>query len=379
MKNFYKTLVFVSAAMLATSASAQVRWCPADWQVVDGNNTQLLDKDHEAVKVTPVTGKDHCHIHNAVDLTFSANEPYLIIHFEAAQGVRGHKGDSYFKFYNNFDKYNELTAEQIASYNGYVFDEAFNVDKSDDYVVYRGKYADTDDDIFTNGRNAYDKPVGRGNIWVIDLRKVPTKNGGFIFDKENVQAFSITHTRKPWYTNVEGTPTVNGEPVHMQSALQIEICANSIPAGEDKAAYLADKWVEYRYIATASAAEIEKEEAGAPTSRANSDKIDIDKVRALIDTYHKDKYYDENYRENRPEEGGTPAYIDAIDADNGMKFAVYGTAVTCDGAAEIALYNIAGAQVAAAAGNTVEATHGIYIAKATAADGTVAIAKVIIK
>lgn len=364
MKNFYSLFALTTAMMVAGSATAQVRWNPAEWQVVDGGNTQLVEGEPLEVTVTPVSGKDHCHIYNAVDLTFTADEPYLIIHFEASEGIRANKQHSMFKFYNDFEKYNELSAEEIDGYNGYVFDQSFNVDKGDGYVVYRGKFDDADEDIFTNGWD-YNKTVGRGNIWVIDLRQIPRKNGGYLFDKEDVQKFSITHTRAPWWTNVEGAPA------RMKSALQVEICTNVIPDGTTKAEFLADKYVYYRYISTASAAEVEK----AATSRAGAE-IDPDKVKKLITDYRTKATESGEYIEDR-----TPATsgIIAVANANGLKFAVNGNAVTCNGAASIALYGITGAQAAAATGNSVEAKAGIYIAKAIAADGSVAIAKVIIK
>lgn len=365
MKKLYTIFMAAMVAVGTFNAEAQVRWNPANWQVVDGGNTQLLDKDHMEVVVTPVSGKDHCHIYNAVDLTFSAEEPYLIMHFEASEGIRCNKQHSMFKFYNDFEKYNELTEEQITSYQGYVFDQTFNVDKGDGYVVYRGKYNDTDEDIFTNGWD-YSKTVSRGNIWVIDLRQVPTKNGGYIFDKEGVPTFSITHTRAPWWTNVEGAPA------RMKSALQIELCTNVIPDGTTKAEFLTDKSIQYRYIATASANEVCKE------SRAGGEDIDPDKVKMLIDNYRARAEKENDYAEplNR---NGASSGIDTVTAANTLSIIVNGNTVSCNGATAITLYNITGSRVAAITGNSIEVAKGLYIVRAMAADGTTTTTKVIVK
>ena len=366
MKKFYSIIACAAVAATVFSTDAQVRWNPAEWQVVDGGNTQLLDKDHAEVIVTPVSGKDHCHIYNAVDLTFTSAEPYLIMHFEASEGLRANKQHSMFKFYNDFEKYNELSEEQINGYNGYVFDQTFNVDKGDGYVVYRGKYDDTDEDIFTNGWG-YTSTVGRGNIWVIDLRQVPTKNGGFIFDKETVPTFSITHTRAPWWTAVEGAPA------RMKSALQIEICSNVIPDGTTKAEFLADKSVQYRYIATASPYDIENLE-GTQT-RANSDKIDPAKVKKLIDDYRSNAEKTGNYKETRDINTG----VKEIYASASPNFNVNGNVISCQDAVSMELYNVNGSIVASVAGESVEAQSGLYIVRAIAADGNVMTGKVIIK
>lgn len=367
MKKFYSIITCTAVAATVFSTDAQVRWNPADWQVVDGGNTQLVDKDHMEVIVTPVSGKDHCHIYNAVDLTFTAEEPYLIMHFEASEGIRANKQHSMFKFYNDFEKYNELSAEAIDGYNGYVFDQTFNVDKGDGYVVYRGKYDAADEDIFTNGWD-YTKTVECGNIWVIDLRQVPTKNGGYIFGKNDVPTFSITHTRAPWWTAVDGAPA------RMKSALQIEICTNVIPDGTTKAEFLADKTVQYRYIATASQFDIFTDEA--LLSRANIAEIDPAKVKKLIDNYRSKAALTGDYVEKRDI---TTTGIGEVLSNQTVGFAVNGNRISCQGAVSMELYNVTGTRVASAPGESVEAQPGLYIARAIAADGNVITGKIIIK
>lgn len=366
MKRFYSIIACAAIATSVFYVDAQVRWNPTQWQVVDGGNTRLVENDKMEVVVTPQTSKDHCHIYNATDLTFTADEPYLIIHFEATPGLRGNKANAVFKFYNDFEGYNNLTTEQIDGYNGYVFDQTFNVDKGDGFVVYRGKYDDADDDIFTNGWN-YDSPVGRGNIWVIDLRQVPTKNGGYIFGKEDVQTFSITHTRAPWWTAVADAPA------RMKSALQIEICANAIPTGEDKTTYLADKSVQYRYIATASAYDILKDNDIA--TRANDANIDPAKLNKLIDDYRTKAETSGVYAESRDINTG----IKELNAAASRNFSVIGNVVSCDGAVSMELFGMNGCRVAAVSGDCVEAQSGLYIVRAIAADGQVFTGKIIIK
>lgn len=359
-------LLCTAAAMTAVSTGAQVRWNPSDWKVVDGNNTRMVNNSEKEVQVTPMSGKDHCHIYNAVDLTFTSEEPYLIIHFEATEGIRANKQHTAFKFYNELEKYGELTEEQINSYAGYVFNESFNVDKGDGYVVYRGKYNDSDEDIFTNGWG-YDNTVGRGNIWVIDLRQVPTPNGGYIFDKEDIKTFSITNVRNPWWT------TVDGAPARMRSALQIEICTNVTPSGIDKAEFLADKYIFYRYIATAKPEEIET----STVSRANSDKIDIDKVRGLIDNY-REKANDANDYDESKIRVPVMTGVETV-AANGLNVTVRGNHISCEGASTLEVYNLTGCLVAATEGAEAEVCTGLYIVRATAADGTVKTGKIIVK
>lgn len=365
MKTFYSIIACIAVATTAFNAVAQVRWNPAEWQVVDGANTQLVDNSHMEVVVTPVSGKDHCHIYNAVDLTFTADEPYLIIHFEASDSVRANKQHALFRFYNDFENYDNLTAEEIDGYDGYVFNEKFSVDKDDGYVVYRGKYSSDDEDIFTKD-TGYNNTVERGNIWVIDLRKIPTTNGGYLFDKEDVQKFSITHTRSPWWTKVEGAPA------RMRSALQIEICTNVIPDGKTKADFLADKTVNYRYIATASELDIFTD---AALSRANSADIDPVKVRQLIDNYRAKATQTGDYAEHRDVTTG----INEIQSNVTAQFTINDHVIRCQNAVDIKLYSMSGLCLASVAGESIEAQSGIYIARAITTDGNIVTSKIIIK
>lgn len=271
----------------------------------------------------------------------------------------------------NFDN---LTDEEKASYDGYVFEEAFTVDKNDGYVVLRTKYDDSDEDIFSTDW-VYDTTTGRGNLWVIDLRKVPTKTGGYIFDDKTKTKVEITDCHSGYWRQVDGAPA------RVSSDLKIELCSNVIPSNTDKAFFLADKYVHYRYIATASAIDICKDATSATEnvkSRAVTDEIDPTKVKTLIDNYHTNASASNNYDEAAIRTDATTG-VDNVNAEVENYIYVAGNIVSCPDAAVIELYNLTGSLVASANGDQLEAAAGLYIARATTSNGKVITSKIIIK
>jgi hypothetical protein len=342
MKHLYKVIFAVIAMTVGVSVQAQLRWDPTKWTNKTSNQRVEIVNNGKAVKAVPMAN-DNAHIRNAATINFSEDEPYLIVKIAVDKEFAIAKNYSGFCFYNQFKRKDgaPLTDAEKIKLNNMVFHNQY-------FYKTPGlqRILLDDSDIFT--------PSVPFDVFVIDL------------NDSNYNILSNGDLKV--YTYVDYVDY--NDDYQLQSFISFDMCCFGRDDA-DKNVYLkannegASYGVTYEYIATAGMYDI----------LDTDELVDPQLVKELIDNYKNGT----SLVEVRPGEEGESGGVEGVIADSNIKILGTRGGIRAHGASVISVYSLTGATVAKVNDEIVTVAPGIYIVRATDANGNVTTAKVSVR